>query len=91
VIGVSGDSPETNASFREACSLPYALVGDPDGRIRAAYRVKWPLIGLCQRVTYVIGRDRRVRVAFWNEFDVEAHIARALVVVAEATRAAKQG
>ena len=84
MVGVSGDAEETNARFRESCGLPYPLVGDPKGRILSAYRVKWPLVGLSRRVTYVIGRDRRVRHVSWNELNVEAHIAEASSSVAKA-------
>lgn len=77
MIGVSADAQETNDAFRKTLDLPYPLVGDPGGKIRGAYEVKWPIFGLAQRVTYVIGRDTKVRVAFWSEFDVDAHMSRA--------------
>ncbi|PYQ54329.1 MAG: hypothetical protein DMF78_06330 [Acidobacteria bacterium] len=37
------------------------------------YRVNWPIIGLAQRVTYLIARDRRVRLGFHDEFHMDAH------------------
>jgi len=77
VIGVSADAQETNDAFRKTLDLPYLLVGDPGGKIRGAYGVKWPIFGLAQRVTYVIGRDTRIRLAFWSELDVDAHTRRA--------------
>lgn len=57
-------------------------MGDPEGEITRAYKVQWPLIGLAQRVTYVVGRDRLVRLAFHSEFDIDAHMAQACEVLA---------
>jgi peroxiredoxin len=73
-VGVSRDPQETSDRFCESLDLPYALVGDPEGVIARAYRVGWPLIGLARRVTYLVGRDRRVRLAFHSELDVTAHV-----------------
>lgn len=77
MIGVSADAQETNDAFRKTLDLPYPLVGDPEGKVRGAYGVTWPIFGLAQRVTYVVGRDTRIRLAFWSELDVDAHTSRA--------------
>ena len=73
VIGVSRDDQPTNDRFRESLGLPYPLVGDPRGQITGAYGVDWPLIGRAKRVTFLIGRDRHVRLAFHAEFNMGAH------------------
>jgi peroxiredoxin len=78
VVGVSADKPETSERFRCSLELPYPMVGDREGRILRAYGVRWPLVGLARRVTYVIGRDRKVRFAFRSERDVEGHVAQAV-------------
>jgi peroxiredoxin Q/BCP len=77
VIGVSPDPQETSDRFREREKLPFLLVGDPEGRITKAYRVRWPLIGLVQRVTYVIGPHKEIRIAFHSELQPEAHASQA--------------
>jgi peroxiredoxin Q/BCP len=77
VIGVSRDDQATNDRFRESLGLPYPLVGDPDGQICDGYKVSWPLIGRSKRVTYLIGRDQRVRLAFHDEFKMDEHAAQA--------------
>ena len=77
VVGVSHDSQQVNDRFRASLQLPYALVGDPDGRVLRDYKVRWPMVGLAQRVTYVVGRDRRIRLAFHNEFQMDAHASQA--------------
>ncbi len=77
VVGVSQDTQEVNDRFRASLDLPYPLVGDPEGRILRDYKVRWPLVGLAQRVTYVVGRDRVVRLAFHSEFNMDAHASEA--------------
>jgi peroxiredoxin Q/BCP len=56
-------------------------VGDTDGSIRRAYDVRWPIVGIAKRVTYVIGQDRRILSAFRNERDMTAHTAHACDIV----------
>ena len=83
---MSGDTPETNERFRKSLDLPFPLVGDPNKTILKAYRVRWPLIGLAKRVTYVIGRDRKVLLAYRNERSMSSHAAQACAVVSGSTR-----
>ena len=80
---MSRDPQETNDRFRESLRLPFTLLGDPEERIIRAYDVRWPIIGLTQRVTYVIGRNRKVRLAFHSELDMDAHSAQACRALAE--------
>ncbi len=82
IVGVSGDTQETQDRFAESLGLRFPLVGDPDGTIRVAYQVKWPLLGSARRTSYVIGRDQRIRQAFRSERDPDAHVAEACEYVA---------
>jgi len=59
------------------------MVGDPEGKVLSAYGVRWPLVGLARRVTYVIGRDRVVREVIRGERDAEKHVAEACAFVAK--------
>lgn len=77
VIGVSKDSQKTADEFCQSLELPYSLVGDEQGRIIKAFKVGWPLLGPARRVTCVIGRDGKIKLAYRNERDPVAHIARA--------------
>ncbi len=81
VVGVTKGPQEKSDRFRESLDLPYPLVGDADGSIVKAYKVRWPLIGLARRTTYVIGRDRTIRLAYNDETNMTAHAARALAAV----------
>lgn len=82
-MGISQDPQETNDRFRKSLGLPYPLVGDPEGAILRAYRVRWPVVGLAQRVTYLVGQNRKVRLAFHSEFKVDAHVLEACQAAAE--------
>jgi peroxiredoxin len=77
VVGVSPDPQEVSDRFRDGLQLPFPLVGDPEGTITKAYRVRWPVIGLVKRVTYVIGPHKEIRLAFHSEMRPEAHASQA--------------
>ena len=79
---MSADSQETQDRFAKSLELPFPLLGDPEGRVRSGYGVKWPLFGLARRVTFVIGRDKRIKLVHRAERDVESHVAQACEVVA---------
>ncbi len=82
MVGVSGDSQETSDRFRQSLDLPYPLVGDAKGVILTAFKVRWPVIGLARRVTYLVGKDRKVRLAHHSEFDIPAHVNEACAALA---------
>jgi thioredoxin-dependent peroxiredoxin len=77
VVGVSSDSQEKAEAFRASLDLPFPLVGDPGGAILRAYGVRWPLVGWARRVTYVIGRDGKVRDAHHSERAGRQHVTQA--------------
>jgi peroxiredoxin len=78
VVGVSTDDPGQLQRFHAEQDLPYPLVSDASGEITRAYRARWPIVGLARRVTYLIGPDRKIRLAFRSERDVRAHPERVL-------------
>ena len=82
MVGVTSQAPEVTERFRESLGLPFPLVGDPKGTVLKAYGVRWPLIGLAKRVTYVIGQDRTILSAFRSERSMTAHAAQACEFVA---------
>jgi peroxiredoxin len=85
VVGVSRDSQETSDRFRRSLDLPFPLVGDENGEVLRAYDVRWPVLGLARRVTYVVGTDRRVKMAFHSEFNMGAHVDEACAALARPT------
>ena len=78
MVGISTDSPETLDRFRRERELPFALVSDASGTIARAYGARWPILGLARRATFLVGRDRKVRLAFRSERDFTAHPDRVL-------------
>jgi peroxiredoxin Q/BCP len=73
VVGVSTDDQDTNDRFRDSLNLPFPLVGDPEQTIVRAYDVRWPLVGFAQRVTYIVGTDRRIEMAQHHELRAGRH------------------
>lgn len=58
VVGVSHDDIATLNKFSVAdCSSKFALASDPDLKIASAYDAKLPLVGMSNRVSYVIVPD----------------------------------
>jgi peroxiredoxin len=43
--------------------------------------VRWPIVNVARRVTYVVGRDRRIHLAFHSERRPRDHAAEAAAVV----------
>jgi peroxiredoxin len=78
---VSADDQATADRFRAALELPYPLVGDPGKKVLDAYGVRIPVLGLARRVTFVIGKDRRIEGVHESAFDPESHVAAACQVV----------
>ena len=78
MVGVSTDDPATLQRFHDEQDLPYPLVSDAGGEITRAYRARWPILGLARRVTYLVGPDRTIRLAFRSERNVRAHPERVL-------------
>lgn len=83
LVGVSRDTQETNDRFRASLGLSYPIVGDPRGSVLKSYDVRWPLIGLARRVTYVVGSDRRVQEVIRGEMGATAHVESACAFVAK--------
>ena len=82
IFGVSRDSREIHAEFRESHRLPFSLVSDASGSIARAYGVSSPL-GMSARVTFLVGADGRV-ARVWPDVDPGVH-ANEVLAAAEAT------
>jgi peroxiredoxin len=81
VIGVSADDQETSDRFAASLELPFPVVGDPQGKILKAFGVRIPVLGLARRVTFVVGKDRKVRKVHESQFDAKSHVAQACAFV----------
>lgn len=73
LVGVSTDDLKTQCDFASSTSAPFPIIGDEDSAISKAYDVLWPLLGVAQRVTYVIGPSGVIEAVFHHEINVKAH------------------
>ncbi len=78
VVGVSSDAEQDHAGFADNHRLPFVLLSDPSKKVRKLYKVPNTLLFIPGRVTYVIGTDRKIRMAFNSMFKPEEHIQEAL-------------
>ena len=74
MVGVSSDSVDSHRGFAEKHQVGFRLLADPDLSIIKAYDVNRWLLGFAKRVTYVIGRDRRILGVFHHELSAQKHL-----------------
>lgn len=74
VVGVSVDSAERQCEFASAEGVPFPMVGDASRAISRSFDVLRPILGVSQRVTYVIGPEGRIEAAFHHELMVGKHL-----------------
>jgi len=73
VVGVSGDTAESQQRFGNTHNVSFSLLSDPDHRIIEAYGATW-LFGRIRRVTYVVDTNRRILGAFHHELSAAKHL-----------------
>jgi peroxiredoxin Q/BCP len=73
VVGISPQSPESHAKFRDKYNLPFVLLSDQHKAVVKMYGVNGPLgIGV-RRASYLIDGSRRVRDAVLADFMIGRH------------------
>jgi peroxiredoxin Q/BCP len=72
VLGVSYDSPEKNLKFAEKNALPFRLLSDSHHELAKAVGAGRALIPLAKRVSYLVGADGTVLVAY-PDVDPKTH------------------
>jgi len=78
VVGVSDDSAASHARFAAKHRLPFTLLSDQGGTVRARYGVRKTLGVVPGRVTFVIDQAGIVRHVFSSQRDVMTHVREAL-------------
>jgi peroxiredoxin Q/BCP len=78
VLGVSPDTPQSHAAFRQRHGLPFPLLSDPEGKVAQAYgawaqknlygRKRWGVA----RTTFLVGPDGRVE-RVWRRVRPDGH------------------
>lgn len=64
VVGVSFDTPETNRKWAEKNDLPFRLLSDRDKTLAKQVGAARSMIPLPKRISYLIGADGDVLVAY---------------------------
>ena len=78
VLGISFDSVEDNRAFAEKFAFPFRLLCDVDRSVGMAYgAADSPDAGYAKRISYVIGEDGRILLAY-PKVDPKAHLDRVL-------------
>jgi len=83
IVGVSGDSEGSHASFREKYDLPFPLIADPDKELLTKYDARGGLLAFMPpRVTYVIDKEGVIRAAMRHDLFVGRHVGEVLEALA---------
>lgn len=82
VIGVSSDSPASHRRFAEKHRLPFTLLSDSGGKVRARFGVPSTMGLLPGRVTYIIDKSGVVQHIFSSQFSPRKHIEESLKILA---------
>jgi thioredoxin-dependent peroxiredoxin len=74
VVGISPQSPDSHAKFREKYHLPFTLLSDEQKTVIKMYGLNGPLgIGV-RRASYLVNGGRRVRDAVLADFRIGRHM-----------------
>ena len=89
VVGISSQGTESKKAFSDKHRLPFTLVADEGGKVRAQYGVKGSFLGLLDgRESYVIDSKGVVKHAFNSPLNATKHVTEALEVLSGMTKAA---
>lgn len=81
VIGISSDDVGDHKAFAEKYRLPFVLLADVGGKVRASYGVRKTLGLIDGRVTFIIDRGGVVRHVFSSQLRPKKHVDEALQIV----------
>ncbi|WP_422931257.1 peroxiredoxin [Singulisphaera sp. PoT] len=81
VIGVSSDSVDSHRQFSGRLQVPFHLLSDAGGKLRATYSVPKTLGLFPGRVTYLIDRQGVVRHIFSSQLQVNKHVDETLAML----------
>ncbi len=90
VVGVSRDPVSSHESFAGRHDLPYTLLSDTDGKVRASFGVKKTLGFFDGRVTFVIDGSGKILHSFSSALDARRHVEEAIGTL-ERLRGSPQG
>ncbi|MDX1628879.1 MAG: peroxiredoxin [Fulvivirga sp.] len=83
VVGISTDSIKKHLNFKKEHHLPFELLSDRNGKVSKLYRAYVPIIGISQRITYLLDKEHRVKLAIKDHFNASKHLK---AVIEESTK-----
>lgn len=82
VYGVSSDTPDSHARFKEKYHLPFSLLSDNGGELRKLLGVPGDIFGLLPgRVTYIFNPEGHLLEIFKSQLSPEKHVQEALKII----------
>lgn len=82
VYGVSDDSPDSHARFKQKYHLPFTLLSDSGGELRKLLGVPVDLFGILPgRVTYIFNPEGKLVDVFKSQFSPQKHVEEALMII----------
>ena len=81
MLGISSDSVASHAAYARQLQLPFRLLTDAGGGVRARFGVTTFLGVMPERATFVIGRDRRIVARCRAQLRFERHARQALAAM----------
>jgi peroxiredoxin Q/BCP len=74
IVGVSGDTESSHASFKDKYELPFPLAADPSRQVHKLYEAVGLIPWITPRITYVIDKQGIIREAIRHDFRVKEHV-----------------
>lgn len=74
VYGISKDSISSHEKFRAKNNLPFHLLSDPKGEVCKDYQALIPVVRIPKRITYLIGKDMRIKAVYADLFGFKKHL-----------------
>ena len=74
VVGISPQSPESHARFRDKYQLPFTLLSDEGRTVITMYGLRGPLGLGVRRASFLVDSGRRIRDAVLADFRIGRHV-----------------
>lgn len=81
VVGICSESVGSHRRFAEGHHLPFTLLSDPNGRVKADFGIRSKLKIIPKRITFVIDSNGRIEFVFESLMRPEEHATKALETV----------
>ena len=81
VIGISSQGVESHRSFSTHHNLPYILLSDLDNSVKRLYGISSTLGIVPKRVTFVIGKEGKIKYTFSSQLQPAKHAKQALLAL----------